>query len=188
MGSSSRSGKKWWQANQAKYPNSREVSDLEPGFRDRVESFIAVLKEAGAVVTVSSTLRNATRAHLMHYCWKIANGDIEPCDVPRCAGLTIEWDHGDQETSRAAAKEMVQMFGMAHIASLSSNHIRGKAIDMTISWKGPLVLALSAPVETRIASSPRSGDKNRELHDVGASAFGVFKLRSDPPHWSYNGK
>lgn len=188
MGSSSLSGKKWWQANQAKYPNSREVSDLEPGFRDRVESFIAVLRDAGAVVMVSSTLRNATRAHLMHYSWKVANGDLAPADVPKRAGLTIDWDHGDLDTSRAAAKEMVQLFGMAHIASLSSNHIKGKAIDMTISWKGTLALAVSAPTITQIESSPRSGDKNRELHEVGASAFGVYKLRSDPPHWSYNGK
>ena len=81
---------------------------------------------------------------------------------------------------------MVKLFGMAHIASLTSNHIRGKAIDMNISWKDTLVITRPAPLLTRIESRPRTG-QNRELHDIGAT-FGVRKLVSDPPHWSYNGK
>jgi hypothetical protein len=187
MATSNLSGKDWWRANQASYPNSQEIDDLEPGFRSRVEDFIGSLKHAGATVVVSSTRRNPIRAHLMHYSWMVAYGEIDPKDVPKCGGLNIEWDHGDLETSRKAAKEMVDLFGLAYIASLTSNHIRGKAIDMNISWKDTLVLTRPAPLLARIESSPRSG-QNRELHEIGASVFGVRKLVSDPPHWSYNGR
>jgi hypothetical protein len=187
VGTSNLSGADWWRSNQAKYPNSREVDDLEPGFRSRVEDFIASLRNAGATVAVSSTRRNAVRAHLMHYCWEVGYGEIDPQDVPKRAGLDIEWDHGDLEKSRQAAKEMVRLFGLAYKASLTSNHISGRAIDMNVSWKDTLVLTRPAPLLTRIESGPRTG-QNRELHEVGASVFEVRKLRSDPPHWSYNGR
>ena len=187
MGTSNLSGKEWWRANQAKYPNSREIDDLESGFRSKVEDFLGSLKHAGATVVVNSTRRNAVRAHLMHYSWKVAYREIDPKDVPKCGGLNIEWDHGEIEKSREAAKEMVKLFNMAHIASLSSNHISGKAVDMNISWTRTLVLTRPAPLFTRIESYPRSG-QNRELHEVGWNTFGVRKLKSDPPHWSYNGR
>jgi hypothetical protein len=187
MGNSNLSGKGWWRANQGSYPNSKDVGDLEPGFRSRVEDFIGSLKAAGAVVAVNSTRRNAIRAHLMHYSWKIAYGEVDPGDVPSYNGLTIEWDHGDADKSRAAAREMVELFGMAHIASLRSNHIAGKAIDMNINWKGLLEFKKSGPLLMRIVSTPRTG-QNRHLHEIGATVFGVRKLRSDPPHWSHNGR
>lgn len=187
MGTSNLSGKDWWRANQGKYPNSQSVDDLEPGFRTRVEDFIGALRDAGCSIRVSSTRRNAIRAHLMHFSWKVAYGDIDPWDVPKKTGLDIEWDHGDLATSRNAAKEMVSSFGMAHIASLTSNHIVGKAIDMTISWKNTLVLTRPAPLLAKIETRPLSG-QNRELHEIGASVFGVRKLVSDPPHWSHNGR
>ena len=187
MGTSNLSGRDWWLANQAKYPNSSEIDDLEPGFRSRVEDFIGSLKYAGASVVIRSTRRNQTRAHLMHYSWKVAYGDIDPKDVPVVGGLDIEWNHGDIEKSREAARQMVNLFGMVHIAALTSNHIRGKAIDMNISWKDALVLTKPAPLLANIESRPRTG-QNRELHEIGGSVFGVHKLVSDPPHWSYNGR
>lgn len=187
MGTSNLSGKDWWRANQARYPNSREIDDLEPGFRSRVEDFISSLRYAGATVIVNSTRRNATRAHLMHYSWKVAYGEIDPKDVPKHGNLNIEWDHGDLQKSRKAAEEMVNLFNMAYNASLTSNHIRGKAIDMNISWKGMLVITRPASLLKRIESRPRTG-QNRELHEIGATVFGVRKLVSDPPHWSHNGR
>ena len=83
--------------------------------------------------------------------------------------------------------EMVKLFSMAHVASLTSNHIIGKAIDMTMSWKGTLVVMRPAPTLWRIETPPRNG-QNRELHELGATLFDVHKLKSDPPHWSYNGR
>lgn len=181
------SGSEWWRANQAKFPNSRELDDLDPGFRSNVEAFISSLRSAGAVVTVNSTRRNASRAFLMHYSWRVAYGEVEPADVPKRTGVDIDWDHGDVDASRAAAREMVNLFGMAHVASLSSNHIAGKAIDMNIGWKGELIVTRPAPLMARIESLPRTG-QNRDLQELGATTFGVRKLRSDPPHWSHNGK
>ncbi len=182
------SGKDWWQKHQAQYPNSRSLDDLDSGFQSRAEDFIESLRAAGASVTITSTRRNATRAFLMHYAWQVAYGEIAPADVPKRSGLTIEWDHGELEASKQGAMEMVKLFGMAHIAALTSNHIAGKAIDMEISWKGALVLTRPAPLLARIESLPRQGRGNRELHDIAATTFGVKKLRSDPPHWSYNGR
>lgn len=181
------SGSAWWRANQGRYPNSRSTDDLESGFRSRVEDFLTALRAAGASVTVSSTRRNADRAFLMHYSWKVAYGEVDPADVPRRSGVEIDWDHGDVDKSREAAREMVRLFGMAHIASLTSNHISGRAIDMSIAWKGTLEVTRPAPLLWRIESTPRSGD-NRDLQELGASVFDVRKLRSDPPHWSYNGR
>jgi hypothetical protein len=52
------SGAAWWKANQAKYPNSTRVEDLEPDFRGKVKEFLAALKAAGANVRVSTSRRS----------------------------------------------------------------------------------------------------------------------------------
>ena len=56
------SGAAWWNANQAKYPNSAKLADLAKPFRDKATKFVQAMKDAGATVTVSVTLRNKTRA------------------------------------------------------------------------------------------------------------------------------
>jgi hypothetical protein len=180
------SGAAWWHANQAKYPNSRRIEDLEPNFRKNGEAFLAALKDAGATVEISSTRRSAERAYLMHYAWAIAHGEIKAAAIPAREGVAIQWDHGDEARSRKAAAEMVRLFGMVHQASLKSRHISGQAIDMTIRWSGTLTIKDRDGQEVSIASTPRSGD-NKELHAVGAS-HGVIKLKTDPPHWSSDGK
>ena len=55
---------------------------------------------------------------------------------------------------------------------------------MTINWAGTIKVRDASGNEVRL-SSPSSGT-NTTLHGVGAS-YGVFKLVSDPPHWSDNG-
>ena len=181
------SGAAWWRANQQRYPNSRRIEDLADDFQEKARRFIDALTAANAKIAVSSTRRNATRAHLMHYSWKVANGEIDPADVPTVAGLDIQWDHGAPGPSRRAARDMVNLFNMAHIASLTSNHIRGTAIDMTINWSGDLEITIPGQASpTLIREGPRDGASNRALHDVGRQ-FGVIKLLSDPPHWSHNG-
>lgn len=180
------SGAAWWRANQAKYPNSRRLEDLDGQFRDNCRNFISALRTAGATVSIGSTRRNKIRAHLMHYSWKVAKGQMRASAVPAIAGLGIIWDHGDDKASAKAAQEMVDLFHMAHIASLTSNHISGKAIDMTISWNGTLNIARAGQRDSaQIRMGPRSGN-NVELQRVG-DTYGVKKLRTDPPHWSING-
>lgn len=182
------SGKDWWKANQARYPNSRDVNDLAPEFRDDVVRFIRLLRQGGASVAVRSTRRNAIRAYLMHYSWRISHDELPATDVPGHAGVDIEWDHGNEEASRAAAGEMARLFNLAYKPSLTSNHIRGTAVDMTITWNGDLALGpLPDGAYRTISDGPRDGAGNRELHEIGA-LYGVRKLVKDAPHWSSNGR
>ena len=180
------SGEAWFRANEARFPNSNRVSDLAPAFSTQVQSFLDALRAASASVRVSSTRRNRNRAWLMHYAWRIAQAEIEPADVPPNPEVDIIWDHGDLRTSRRAAAVMVDMFAIRFKPSLTSNHIEGTAIDMTISWDHPIDVADASGRRHRI-DQPRSGNTNTDLHAVGAS-YGVRKLATDPPHWSANGR
>ena len=180
------SGKAWYSANQAKYPNSEKVGDLDGGFQGKVKEFIEALKDAGAKVKVSSTLRDASRAYVMHYSWKLAKGSVKPKDVPKRTGVDIEWDHGDDEKSKAAAQEMVSAFGIVYEPSLTSRHIEGKAIDMDITWGNVLKIKNKKGEDCEIKSTPKSG-QNKELWAVGKT-YGVIKKADDPPHWSTDGK
>ncbi len=185
---SSLSGRAWWVDNQDRYPNSRDVNDLQADFRADVIRFIHILRNARVTVVVKSTKRNAIRAYLMHYSWRIANEDFNPSDVPQRSGVAIQWDHGNINASRQAAREMVDLFGLAFKPSLTSNHIRGMAIDMSIGWKEDIVLGPLPNGGFRgIVGGPRNGARNRDLHNIG-ELFGVRKLLSDPPHWSNNGR
>ncbi|WP_404334649.1 hypothetical protein AB2M62_13850 [Sphingomonas sp. MMS12-HWE2-04] len=179
------SGAAWWDANQARFPNSAALADLVPAFRKKVSPFVQALKDAGASVTISATRRNPVRAALMHYSWRVATGDLAPAAVPAIPGCAIVWDHGDLAGSKAGAQEMVDRFGIAYPPALTSRHIEGRAIDMTIGWTGTLKLC-DAKGKTQTLTTPRTGDANRSLHAIGAG-YGVIKLLSDPPHWSDDG-
>lgn len=76
-----------------------------------------------------------------------------------------------------------------HVApSLTSLHMEGKAIDMTLSWDGELNIDDATGKTVTIRSMPRSG-VNAELIKLGAT-YGVRHLiavNKDPPHWSVNG-
>ncbi|MCW3848673.1 hypothetical protein OF829_15665 [Sphingomonas sp. LB-2] len=184
-GASNLSGAAWWHANEGKYPTSHSVDDLVKPFRDNAAAFIKALKDAGASVSIGATYRHPTRAHLMHYCVRVANGDIAPNKVPAVAGCDIQWDHGNLAASKQGAQEMATLFDIAFPASLTSLHIFGRAIDMTIGWNGTLAIK-DAAGKTQNIGAPRSGNTNTALHKVGAS-YKVIKLASDPPHWSDNG-
>lgn len=187
-----RSGAHWatWANTHAR--NSRRIEDLEASFRRNVEAFLAVLKEAGAQVEVSATRRSPKRAYLFHWSWKIANGKCHPADAAPMAGIGIRWDHGDVAKSRAGAAELARAFGLAmpprsiHAPALTSNHIAGRAIDMSIRWSGAMELARKGGAPVAVSWSPNV-NANLPLHEVGAS-YGVLKLRSDAPHWSFNGR
>lgn len=180
------SGAAWFRANEARFPNSDRVSDLAPAFATQTNAFLAALRTAGATVRVSSTLRNRNRAWIMHYAWQIAKGEIEAGAVPPNPEVDILWDHGDLKASRRAANAMVGLFGIRFKPSLTSNHIEGTAIDMTIGWDQPMNILDAAGRSHRI-DQPRSGNTNTDLHAVGAT-YGLHKLASDPPHWSANGR
>jgi len=90
------------------------------------------------------------------------------------------------------ALEMVRGFGLAvpprsiNPPSLTSNHIAGKAIDMTITWTGTINVKKKDGNEEALTFSTNA-NTNIALHKVGES-FGVKKLKTDAPHWSFNGR
>ncbi len=180
------SGAVWWHANQARFANSHKTADLIPGFREDVDRFIAAMRAGGANIQISSTRRNKVRAYLMHFSWRIAEGEIAAANVPPEPGCQIVWDHGNAAKSRAAAQEMKNLFNIAFKPSLTSNHIAGKAIDMTISWNGTLNM-VDGQGRAVAVPPPSPGSLNAKLHQVGAT-YNVMKLLSDPPHWSTNGR
>lgn len=187
-----RSGAHWvaWANTHAR--NSRRIEDLEASFRRDVEAFLAILADAGATVEVSATRRNPKRAYLFHWSWKIANGKCMAAEATSMPGVGIRWEHDDEAASRTGALEMTRGFGLAmpprsiHPPALTSNHITGRAIDMTIRWSGVIELPRKDGSAVTVTWTPNV-NSNLGLHDVGAS-YGVRKLRSDAPHWSFNGR
>jgi peptidoglycan hydrolase-like protein with peptidoglycan-binding domain len=179
------SGAAWWHTNQGRYLNSNALDDLVPDFRDKVKRFIKAMRAGSAQVIVDSTRRNKIRAYLMHFSWRICEDTIAAADVPPEPGCPIRWNHDNAAASKAAAREMRDLFNVAYQPSLRSRHIEGKAIDMTIAWDGIITVRDASGAPVRLGA-PNSGDYNATLHRIGAS-YGVIKLVSDRPHWSTDG-
>lgn len=175
------SGPQWVQ----RFPGSRSIFDTKPPFLDKLSKFHQALSDSGAQVSISATFRPPERAYLMHFAFKIANRKIDARQVPPMAGVNIQWFHGDDASSRAAAAQMVAAYRIAFAPVLVSRHTQGLAIDMTITWAGTLRIKDASGVVHGIGA-PRNGNTNKALHNVGAT-YGVIKLASDPPHWSNDG-
>lgn len=187
-----KSGKNWvtWANTNAK--NSNNVEDLDAKFKTNVKAFIKSLEDAGAKVSVSATKRSNKRAYLFHWSWKISQGKCKASDAKKMAGVNIDWVHENDNKSKAAALEMVNGFGLAvpprstNPPSLTSNHIAGNAIDMTITWQGTIKAKKKDGAEISITYSANP-NTNVNLHTLGDS-YGVKKLKTDAPHWSLNGR
>ena len=183
-GADALSGGAWWQANQARFPNSESVDTLDPDFKAKVVPFLAALKAAGATVAIASTLRHPIRAYLMHYSWKIAKGIVTPDKVPAQPRCDIVWDHGDLAQSKAAAQDMVNLIAIRVQPSLTSQHILGRAIDMAVRWAGTMQVKNA---QGQMVAVPQPADEmNATLHSIGKT-YQVIKRVDDPPHWSVDG-
>lgn len=186
-----KSGNYWvtWANIHAK--NSASVDDLVEPFKSNAKAFIKALEAAGAKVDVTTTTRSGKRAYLFHWCWKIGLGKAKACDATSMLGVDIEWDHGDAEKSKKGAKEMIDGFGLAippnstNAPALLTNHSHGKAVDMDIAWTGVLKIKRKDGTEESILFM-NDVNKNTKLHAVGVS-YGVKKLTTDAPHWSFDG-
>jgi hypothetical protein len=186
------SGKYWVTWANANAKNSDKLDDLEPAFRKKAEAFIQALRDAGATVSISATRRSDKRAYLFHWCWKIGLRRAKPSEATAKPGVPIEWNHGSLQKSVEGAKEMIGGFGLATppkslvAPSLASNHISGRAIDMEIAWTGTLNVKNKDGTAVDVPYL-NNANANLKLHQVGAS-YGVKKLATDRPHWSYNGR
>jgi hypothetical protein len=186
-----------WADTNAK--DSDSLDDLADPFKTNVKAFIAAMeaakdKDGNKIITVevNSTKRPDKRAYLFHWCWQIAQGKKKPSEATAMAGVPIEWDHGDVEKSKAGAQEMVTEFGLAvppkstNAPALTSNHISGKAVDMTITIATDVTLKTKDGKDIAVPALP-DANTNLKLHDV-ANSYSVKKLTTDLPHWSIDGK
>ncbi len=176
------SGPHWYDS----FPTSKSVLDLASPFRQMVQAFQKALIDAGAQTIISATYRPPERAYLMHYAARIDRGQIDPEDVPPMAGVDIKWVHYTNTGSLRAAAQMIDIYGIGgNPVALTSLHTQRLAIDWNITWEGTLKIKDGDGSTVQIGA-PRDSSSNQTLWDVGAS-YGVYKLASDPPHWSYNG-
>jgi len=121
----------------------------------------------------------------MHYSYAISTG-TDPSSVPAMDGVGIDWIHRnsngspDLVTSQLAGQQMVNGYGIAYPPALSSRHTEGRAVDMTISNHIGKTFTNAEGAAVTVANQ---GD----LEALGET-YGVIKLRSDPPHWSDDGR
>ncbi len=192
------SGKKWWSINRnkAEYANSTSIDKLDATFRENIKEFRKAITDAGANVSISTTQRSEKRAYILHWAYKIAKGLVTADKVPAKTGVDITWDHGTNTISKNAALEIITEAQVAYQPSLTSNHIKGKAIDWTITWTGTLKIKNKQGKDVEITSEPRHGGKGRthngntDFHAIGKT-YGVIKAnfkKIDGPHWSIDGK
>jgi hypothetical protein len=198
------SGEHW----HSQFPTSTNISDLVSPFRENVQDFVVALREAGATVTISATLRPRNRALLMRYSWQIVNGIIEPQNVPSIPGVNIIWAHNDlngnysRELSIQAARAMVNAYQIQNLRvapAQNSRHISGLAIDMNITWinwprNTPIYvtnkLGEAIEVPKTYTGNNFTADLNPVIIEIGRT-YGVIKFHipeNDPPHWSDDGR
>lgn len=190
------SGKYWVRWARINASNSDSLLTLDPSFLYNVVRFIFALEYAGAKVQVNETKRDPKCGYLFHWSWLISLKRVNPSQVPPLQGVDIQWDHGDKDKqykfSIQGASEMVNGFCLAlppksNVApSLTSNHFTGKAIDMEISWNNKIKV-YKADWKTIEITYNHNPNYNENLISLGRS-YGVRKLRTDRPHWSYNGR
>jgi hypothetical protein len=175
------SGPEW--VKQFRFSDS--LDDLSFPFRQYAQEFAAAIKESGATIEISNTYRPPERAHLMHYSVRVANRWMSALDVPPLPGVEIDWVHYTNELSVWWADKMATAYDIAYPPALRSNHTIGRAIDWYVEWEGTLKIK---DIDGNIVEigAPRNSYDNDKLWDVGAT-YGVYKLPSDPPHWSLDG-
>lgn len=165
---------------------------MDDEFGPAVGKFIDAIKAAGGKVSIAATYRPPERAYLMHWCWLLSKGKVKAADIPPRTGIHIKWDHGEEAKSRRAAAAMVSEYGMSSLKvapALASRHTERRAIDMSISWSGRLMIKDVDGKDVMIDTQPSTG-MNVKLQKVGES-YGVIKFWKgavDKPHWSTDGR
>ena len=190
IGNGQRSGADWMAIADANgWINSVELSALDATWGPRAEAFVNGLRAAGAQVHVEAGLRHPNRAFLMHYAWGVARGKYTPAQANtacRGRGIDIEWDHGNTADSRAAAQALVDAFGFVRQASITSNHIRGLAIDILISELPDSITMNGRTYNTRQGAS--GADAAASVAPIGKDMGVIWFGARDYVHWSHNGR
>ena len=170
---------------------------------ERIESLIGQLREQGADVVLTSTVRPRERGYLMWGAFLLsratARGEVErtltrlqranrewQLDIP------IRWAHPEGwGPTVEAAREMADTYEVVYATeqgARSSNHYTGVAVDL-VAIALPRELRLRAPDGTRkvfdlsAPAEPRDLSVSPAIIDWIESKFEIRKLRSDYPHW-----
>jgi len=173
------------------FPSSNSLSRLSISFGSNVKRFLSAVDAAGAHPSIITTYRPLERAYLMHWSWLIVKSNINARTIPPKAGVYIDWWHGTQSASRAAAAELLPKFGIGKnkvAPSLSTLHSIGEAADISITWSGTLKIKDASNVVHIISRGPRSS-LNAELTKV-ARTYNVLhytNAAADENHWSSTG-
>ena len=150
---------------------SQGTADLVQPFSGNVERFLAALNTAGAAVHIQTTFRPAKRAFLMHFAFAIAKGRIKVEQVPRFdpsvvpaaaykGPLDISWMHTNAEgtpdfaASRKVAAQMVAAYRIVFGPAFPTRHSARRAIDMSLTWTGPLKVVDGQGQTVTINSTP----------------------------------
>lgn len=192
-----------------------DIKHLDGDFGPRVARFISAMRDAGIEVDVVGARRSPERAYLMHWSYKIVKEGTPATaadqDKNRPKGVAdIRWAHTDEHgvydpaASVQAAAALYHALGvsenLAVEPSLTSNHIAGRAVDMTTTWHKDSITIRTfdgSEVVIRTTGAGERTDNNPDLHEV-AESYGVIHFASqkgaktlpagDRNHWSYNGR
>lgn len=165
----------------ALFPTSTALVDLVEPFRTSAKRFISALQTAGATVSVKATYRPVERAYLMHWSAMLKQpGGQDPATVPLMVGVPIDWTCGGNiAAARKAAAAMAAKYGIVYPPALVSRHTQRLAVDMSIHWTGTTIVVDAFGNE-------HDATHLEDLYPIGKT-YGIFKLVSDPPHWSSDG-
>ena len=190
-----------------------DITHLDGDFGPRVGAFITAMKDAGIEVVVVGARRSPERAYLMHWSYEIYKNGVSAQHADQAAnkhkGVAIRWEHTDAngaydpKASLEGAKSLYHALNVAEnlavAPALTSNHITGRAVDMTAVWHKDSITIRMADGTDAVITTTGAGertDDNPDLHKVGES-YGVIHFASekgaktipagDRNHWSYNG-
>jgi len=196
------SGKQWTN----KFPSINTLSELAEPFKNSVTKFFAAMQDAGISVDMNrlAIYRPPQRSYLMHYAKRITTSwpgyeQLKPEDVPAFQSqggdmpVSIDWVHkgadgkSDLAASKKAAAQMVEGYGIgknpvAPPYSSRHNNRPSNAIDIPPN-------AVTIPSDCKVKEASGKGvavKKYADLYPIGET-YGVYKLLSDPPHWSNDG-
>ena len=204
------SGKHWKEIADKNWPNSTEIEKLSEAFKPKVQAFLKVLDDNKVTYEIQTTFRPGGRSYLFKYCLDVAAGKTKPSEVPKETGVDINWDHGDDAKSKAAADEMAKAFRLVGVAAHPTRHTTGDAIDLKLGFGKLAKNKDGVPIltykvgdkevtrEIEIDDEARIGEtaagktianiEGRELSKAGDD-FGLKRMiDNDIVHWSSDGK
>lgn len=168
------------------FSNSSSLDDLKGDFKEKAKTVINAVRSAGATVSVSSTLRHPGRAAMMAYARHFSDNQGKVTTAKSMLkGLGVEVSGNKAGASAANAS-----FGVGtNPVGLTSNHISGQAVDISISGLNSQASLSLGNEKLSVEKGSGSADRlNKTLRK--SRTFDNFRWygTGDPPHWSINGR